>query len=182
MTTLVKLVYFCTHTDSYYTVHQSIHCICLSLLPQPLSLSLSPSLFSFSPPLPLSPLTASPEQRGCCWKTFHTDVNGKWWKPHKAGPITAILLVIGWILFIVFFGWIVLMALILVAILICFSYCCNFICTGKCQIEDEESQLEQVRIPTTPGGTESNWRPPVTTDSIMNQLQEQQHSNNRAQQ
>ena len=72
------------------------------------------------------------------------------------------------------------MALILVAILICFSYCCNFICTGKCQIEDEESEREQARIHTTPGGIESNWRPPVTTDSIMNQLQEQQQS--RAQQ
>lgn len=137
-------------------------------------------LLYFSVPLPH---TASPEPRGCCWKAFHTDINGKWWKPHKAGPITATILVIGWIIFIVFFGWIVLMALILVAILICFSYCCNFICTGKCQIDDEESEQEQARISTAPrGGTESNWRPPVTTDSIMNQLQEQQYSNSRAQQ
>ena len=137
---------------------------------------------STPPPPSLAPHTVPPEQRGCCWKAFHTDINGKWWKPHKAGPITAILLVIGWILFIVLFGWIVLMALILVAILICFSYCCNFICTGKCQIDDEESEQEQQRIPTTPGRMESNSRPPATTDSALTQLQEQQHGNSRAQQ
>lgn len=74
------------------------------------------------------------------------------------------------------------MALILVAILICFSYCCNFICTGKCQIDDEESEQEQQRIPTTPGRMESNSRPPATTDSALTQLQEQQHGNSRAQQ
>ena len=113
--------------------------------------------------------TVPPEQRSCCWKAFHTDVNGKWWKPHKAGPVTAVLLVIGWILFVVFLGWIVLMALILVAILICFSYCCNFICTGKCQIDDEESEQEQARIPTTPGGVEAGrHNQPQTQNSARN--------------
>ena len=80
-------------------------------------------------------------QKGCCWKAFHTDVNGKWYKPHKAGPVTAILLVIGWILFLVLFGWIVGLALILVVILICFAYIFNFMCTGRCKVEEiEESQ------------------------------------------
>ena len=98
--------------------------------------------------------TLDERERGCCWKAFHTDVHGKWWKPHKAGPVTAILLVMGWILFVVFFGWIVLMALVLVAILIGFSYCCNFICTGKCQLDEEEEQ-EQAHITTAQSRAEA---------------------------
>lgn len=83
----------------------------------------------------------SPEERnhGCCWKAFHTDPQGAWYKPHKAGLITGFILVIGWILFIVFFGWIVALALILVFILIIFAYILNFICTGRCKIEEDEN-------------------------------------------
>ena len=124
------------------------------------------------------PVPTDQRNRGCCWKAFHTDINGKWWKPHKAGPVMAVLLVIGWILFIVLFGWIVLMALILVAILICFSYCCNFICTGKCQPEEEDEQ-EQTHITSgVRGGVSSPSRmeaghayPPTSQNANRNRRQ-----------
>ena len=77
---------------------------------------------------------------GCCWKTFHTDVNGKWYKPHKAGPVTGCLLVIGWILFLLLFGWIVGLALLLVLILIGCAGLYNFICTGRCAVMEEEEE------------------------------------------
>jgi hypothetical protein len=83
------------------------------------------------------PPPAAEEHHGCCWKAFHTDPQGSWYKPHKAGPITAFFLIIGWILFIIFFGWIVALALILVFVLIVFAYILNFICTGRCQIEED---------------------------------------------
>ena len=75
---------------------------------------------------------------GCCWKLFHTDPAGRWYKPHKAGPITAVLLIIGWILFLICFGWIIALALILVAVLVLCAYCLNFICTGRCSIDDDD--------------------------------------------
>ena len=78
------------------------------------------------------------ERHGCCWKAFHTDPQGSWYKPHKAGPVSAILLVVGWILFIVLCGWVVALAMILVFILIGFAYVFNFICTGRCQIEEDD--------------------------------------------
>ena len=81
---------------------------------------------------------AEEEHHNCCWKAFHTDPNGAWYKPHKAGPITGFFLVIGWILFIIFFGWIVALALVLVFILVIFAYILNFICTGRCQIDEDE--------------------------------------------
>ena len=98
-------------------------------------------------------------QKGCCWKAFHTDVNGKWWKPHKAGPITAFFLVIGWILFLVLFGWIVGLALILVAVLICFAYIFNFMCTGRCRVEEADEQREATN------GTNGNQLPTVTNNA-----------------
>lgn len=78
------------------------------------------------------------QNHGCCWKTWHTDPQGKWYKPHKAGYLTSIVLVIGWIFFILLFGWIVLLALILVGILVSCAYLLNFICTGRCSIDDED--------------------------------------------
>jgi hypothetical protein len=85
--------------------------------------------------------TAPEEERphGCCWKVFHTDPGGAWYKPHKAGPVTAIFLIFGWILFLILCGWIVALAMILVFILIGFAYVFNFICTGRCQIEEDDS-------------------------------------------
>ena len=85
------------------------------------------------------PPLSEERNHGCCWKAFHTDPQGAWYKPHKAGLITGFILVIGWILFIVFFGWIVALALILVFILIIFAYILNFICTGRCKIEEDEN-------------------------------------------
>ena len=63
--------------------------------------------------------------------------DGAWYLPHKAGPVTAVLLVIGWILFLLVFGWIVALALVLVFILIVFAYILNFICTGRCEIDED---------------------------------------------
>eukprot|EP00731_Ephydatia_muelleri_P017806 Em0010g904a len=74
----------------------------------------------------------------CCWKTFHTDPEGAWYKPHKAGIVTAIFLVLGWIVFLALFGWIIALALILVFILVMCAYLLNFICTGRCQIEEDD--------------------------------------------
>ena len=82
-------------------------------------------------------LTALAE-RGCCWKACHTDPAGHWYKPHKAGPIMAVLLFIGWILFLVLFGWVVALALILILVLVMCAYTLNFICTGRCSIDNEE--------------------------------------------
>lgn len=79
-------------------------------------------------------------EHGCCWKAFHTDVNGKWYKPHKAGPVTGCVLLIGWILFLVFFGWVVGLALLLVLLLTACACFVNFICTGKCQVEEDEEE------------------------------------------
>lgn len=76
--------------------------------------------------------------RGCCWKLWHTDPAGKWYKPHKAGPCTAMLLIIGWIWFLLLFGWIILLALFLVGILVSCAYLLNFICTGRCSIDDDD--------------------------------------------
>ena len=79
----------------------------------------------------------------CCWKAFHTDVNGRWYKPHKAGPVMAGLLVVGWILFLVFFGWVVGLALLLVLLLTLCACFVNFLCTGKCQVEDDSEEQQQ---------------------------------------
>ena len=93
-------------------------------------------------------------KRGCCWKTFHTDVNGKWYKPHKAGPVTGFLLVVGWILFLVFFGWIVGLALLLVLMMVACASLYNFICTGKCAVEEaEEGEGDYIGAPDPPGQT-----------------------------
>ena len=67
----------------------------------------------------------------------------------------AILLTIGWIIFLVFFGWIVGLALILVFILVMFAYCVNFICTGRCQVEEEGEEGEQQNV--APGRLESGY-------------------------
>ena len=86
----------------------------------------------------LSPLSSpEPVRHGGCWKLFHTDPGGQWYMPHKAGPITAFFLVLGWIIFLVLFGWIIGMALVLVFILVVFAYVLNFVCTGRCEIEEE---------------------------------------------
>ena len=77
-------------------------------------------------------------ERGCCWNACHTDPAGHWYKPHKAGPVMAILLIIGWILFLVLFGWVVALALILILVLVMCAYTLNFICTGRCSIDDED--------------------------------------------
>jgi len=53
--------------------------------------------------------------------------------------VTAVVLVIGWIVFLLLFGWIIALALVLVFILVVFAYILNFICTGRCQIEEEDS-------------------------------------------
>lgn len=82
----------------------------------------------------------SETRHGCCWKAFHTDVNGKWYKPHKAGPITGCLLVLGWIIFLVLFGWIVGLALLIVLLLICCAAFYNFICTGRCAVDEPQEE------------------------------------------
>lgn len=57
----------------------------------------------------------------------------------------ACLLIVGWILFLVFFGWVVGLALLLVLLLTLCACCINFMCTGKCQVEDsnEEETMQQ---------------------------------------
>ena len=106
--------------------------------PLPL-LSLSPSpLPSLPLPLSPSPLPSVDVHHGSCWRLFHTNPDGPWYFPHKAGPVTAVFLVIGWILFLVLLGWIVALALVLVFVLIVFAYILNFICTGRCEINEEE--------------------------------------------
>ena len=50
----------------------------------------------------------------------------------------AVFLVVGWIFFLLIFGWIVLLALILVGILVLCAYVLNFICTGRCSIDDDD--------------------------------------------
>ena len=82
--------------------------------------------------------SSTPPRHGCCWKAFHTDADGKWYKPHKAGPITACLLVVGWVLFLVLFGWIVGLALLLVLLLLACACLYNYICTGRCEVEEAE--------------------------------------------
>lgn len=89
---------------------------------------------------------------GCCWKAFHTDVNGKWYKPHKAGPVAGCLLVVGWVLFLVLFGWIVGLALLLVLLMIGCASLYNFICTGRCAVEEEEGEGEGDYIGDMPPG------------------------------
>lgn len=85
-------------------------------------------------------------EHDCCWKAFHTDVNGKWFMPHKAGPITGCLLVIGWIIFLILFGWMVALALLLVLFLTLCACFVNFICTGNCRVdEDDEEEEEEVQ-------------------------------------
>ena len=78
-----------------------------------------------------------PVHHGCCWKAFHTDPAGAWYKPHKAGCVTGALLVLGWIVFLVLFGWIIALALILVFVLVIFAYILNFFCTGRCEIDED---------------------------------------------
>ncbi len=85
-------------------------------------------------------IPAAEQHHGCCWKAFHTDVNGKWYKPHKAGPITGFLLLIGWIIFLVLFGWIVGLAMLLVLLLILCACCANYICTGRCEVSEGEEE------------------------------------------
>lgn len=84
----------------------------------------------------MSPLIDA--DHGCLWRSCHTDPGGHWYKPHKAGPCMAVLLVMGWIIFLLIFGWIVLLALILVGILVLCAYVLNFICTGRCSIDDDD--------------------------------------------
>ena len=75
---------------------------------------------------------------GCCYHLWHTDPDGSWYKPHKAGFLTAILLLLGWLVFLILFGWIILIALILVTILIVFAATINFLCTGRCELGDSD--------------------------------------------
>lgn len=96
---------------------------------------------------------------GCCWKAFHTDVNGKWYKPHKAGLVTGCLLLVGWVFFLVLFGWIVGLALLLVLCLILCACLYNYICTGRCEAteEEEEGGVAEEEGPGRGGG--DNVRP-----------------------
>ena len=75
---------------------------------------------------------------GCCYRVWHTDPDGSWYKPHKAGYLTAFLLILGWLFFLLLFGWIILIALVLVTILILFAATINFVCTGKCELGDND--------------------------------------------
>ncbi|XP_003382854.2 PREDICTED: uncharacterized protein LOC100634091 [Amphimedon queenslandica] len=75
---------------------------------------------------------------GCCWRLCHTDPRGQWYKPHKAGPCMAVVLVIGWFFFLLLFGWIIALALLLVGILVMCAYTLNFVCTGRCTIDDDD--------------------------------------------
>jgi len=69
---------------------------------------------------------------------WHTDPDGSWYKPHKAGCLTAILLLLGWLIFLTLFGWIIVIALVLVTILIVFAATINFFCTGQCELGDND--------------------------------------------
>lgn len=50
----------------------------------------------------------------------------------------AILLIIGWFFFLLLFGWIVALALLLVGVLVVCAYALNFMCTGRCSIDDDD--------------------------------------------
>ena len=81
-------------------------------------------------PNPLSPVTLT--EPGCFHRLCHCDPAGHWWKPHKAGPCMAVLLVIGWILFLLFFGWAVAIFMLFGLLLLGIMYLVNFICTCSC--------------------------------------------------
>lgn len=52
----------------------------------------------------------------------------------------AVLLFLAWFLFLLFFGWVVALALLLILILVMCAYALNFLCTGRCSIDDDEDQ------------------------------------------
>jgi hypothetical protein len=83
-------------------------------------------------------ITEVEQQTGFWWKACHTDIDGHWYKPHKAGPCMALLLVVGWIVFLLLFGWIIALALVLVGLLVLCAYGLNFACTGRCSIDDDD--------------------------------------------
>jgi hypothetical protein len=76
--------------------------------------------------------TVKRNEPGCFHRLCHCDPAGHWWKPHKAGPCMAVLLVIGWILFLLFFGWAVAIFMLFGLLLLGIMYLVNFICTCSC--------------------------------------------------